>query len=1713
MTRPCTIEFYAHGLRGLQPFRMLPVNKPHISLNLGLEFQKRVVNSVASNHPTGASPNFCQQIVITADLPVDKLFWPRLGVKVYDSMLGGLSTPLIAHGMLELPEVLEDVKPAVYTHVEELWEFQHARPQVHGEGKWAYVDWAHAEANFANRAGDTKLDFRSFNRAFHDKYSEPAAGRAWEWMTKAPLEDPQKGTDRRVVGSIRHSHVEKIKVNSRPFSSGNFDGWWVIGVQADKWAGTGKWAGEKYGPGLITLSPTRPVEPTLQQGQHKDEKDAAVAGPVGAIVGAASAIWAGHVCRAEPAKDEHVLSHAARDATGKIGTFASVLKKGDKTIEALFDRDDRTSALFGWSGFSEHEHLDGFEFGWKLHKKKGPWQYANAADAKKWRKEGQQHFFDSVRRRCWQRTRQKERFGHRRATPDEGTEGDIVTDQPSAVGSAPAKVARAKTAPTEVEVGATVTVKATPMAPSAVDDEDDAGAVGMVKCTATQQRHKDKPPLLMELRGSPTTHETFTSFDTATPTSSVDCGSETLPLVVQTAQRSTDRSVTPGMRDESHAITGGDVVATLSTNKTSMRNFLPKKTPQAGEGMDSLTKKVERRTANSTNLAALSEAEIEAEAQHTLGCSVNEYVDHICTRAAALEQYHVTQGGLMRDHVPASVGGELDHLFESPAFKSALLYRGSQSSNARRNNFRSVGTLKYQIRVIHSEEVELAAEEPLVDIGSLLKPQSFIVRLYALRGLHLNAQQDMGGGCDPYVHMRLGKNTCGARTQHLSLHGRNVSADSVPFYQLLEMEASLPGESQLKVQVWDYDAVGGDDLMGQTVIDLEDYVFNKSWNSTHYLKHGPLTKGQKLWTLGHLNAIEFSDILDEQRFHELHTFMRHHGQDCALQFKERLFELTVQAIALLGLYVDKIEPSPIPRGTQVEVKADGTQASSGSIWLKAKVLETLLGTAHIPKEERRVLVKAGWYYVEVEKAGPKDLVCKVLLDEGEGKVAWVKCTDRLRLTNYRSVDIIYIERHDSTLVLMPKQPNAEEHHVHVLVQDLAKGMNGLGWVKPPVVASTSQAGGGQDEETEKESIQDMDNLGEFLQRQQEAAAAAAAAAGEGDAAPDTAPGAVGYDAMLAESRAAAAAESKNRRKFWHHRRMAVLEALAKRLLLYEDQQTLVLKFDIGNEPTEAGGVDMEREGSEDTPQPRGVPPMLMQLYALCEKSIDTGAPFKPVEERPLYHPSKFSMHQQGSLEMWVDILPVEIARLNPPMELTLPSLYKGELRVIVWGATQLKNLDIEGLNDAYTRVWLAEDEHTAHVTDTHWRSRHGKANWNYRMKFKVDIGARGRQEHRRLHFQVWDRDASSPSDLIGEEAINLDPHMLVREMIEQGGNVRGASSGGSGASSQRTGAGVAGADATLHEEDQTYSYFEHVRIVQRQVDALRAELTNVHTDLVDDAELLTPEGRALMLAKKRLIATRLERDPTLDMNVFPRYGPFQRQLREEARLLFPKKRKPVGHSFAMLERMQRRIHHSVVGSSADAPDRHEEMLEDEEEPLLPDREGAQGPGMNEIICGTFCKGVVWIASLGCNMLLYICFESFVADLKTFICGYMPASVRNRQRLPRFYLPLRAARNDNRVGEEHGAYTGVLEISLEWLPEAQTKVKLNGIGREEPNAHPFLPKPWGRLQFTWTNPFASVYQLLGPDLCKLMIVGLVTYWLFAVVLPILISQLILQLFFF
>ena len=97
--------------------------------------------------------------------------------------------------------------------------------------------------------------------------------------------------------------------------------------------------------------------------------------------------------------------------------------------------------------------------------------------------------------------------------------------------------------------------------------------------------------------------------------------------------------------------------------------------------------------------------------------------------------------------------------------------------------------------------------------------QEVQVRAYVVRGKNIRPI-DPNGLCDPYIKANLAgtSKSYGARKDH-------VKETLAPwFYKTITFTTELPGPGRLRLEVYDWDKRGGDDLVGRNVIDLEDDV-------------------------------------------------------------------------------------------------------------------------------------------------------------------------------------------------------------------------------------------------------------------------------------------------------------------------------------------------------------------------------------------------------------------------------------------------------------------------------------------------------------------------------------------------------------------------------------------------------------------------------------------------------------------------------------------------------------------------------------------------------------------------------------------------------------------------------------------------------------------------------------------------------------------------
>ncbi|XP_023662401.2 otoferlin isoform X2 [Paramormyrops kingsleyae] len=166
-----------------------------------------------------------------------------------------------------------------------------------------------------------------------------------------------------------------------------------------------------------------------------------------------------------------------------------------------------------------------------------------------------------------------------------------------------------------------------------------------------------------------------------------------------------------------------------------------------------------------------------------------------------------------------------------------------------------------------------------------------------------------------------------------------------------------------------------------------------------------------------------------------------------------------------------------------------------------------------------------------------------------------------------------------------------------------------------------------------------------------------------------------------------------------------------------------------------------------------------------------------VETRPLLNVEKPGI-EQGRIELWVDMFPMDNATPGPAVDITPRKPKKYELRVIIWNTDEviLEDDDYftgEKSSDIFVRSWLKGQHEDKQDTDVHYHSLTGEGNFNWRLVFPFDYLAAEEKivvskkesmfswdetEYKipaRLTLQVWDADHFSADDFLGSIELDL----------------------------------------------------------------------------------------------------------------------------------------------------------------------------------------------------------------------------------------------------------------------------------------------------------------------------------------------------------------------
>lgn len=119
-------------------------------------------------------------------------------------------------------------------------------------------------------------------------------------------------------------------------------------------------------------------------------------------------------------------------------------------------------------------------------------------------------------------------------------------------------------------------------------------------------------------------------------------------------------------------------------------------------------------------------------------------------------------------------------------------------------------------------------------------PRVVTVRVYVVTANDLQPQ-DSNGGCDAYVVIHAGKRRAIKDSKNY------VPANCNPvFGRSYDVEMTIPQETELTVALYDHDNLNSDDLVGETVIDIEDRLLARC-EALNGLPQTFKTEGMDAW--------------------------------------------------------------------------------------------------------------------------------------------------------------------------------------------------------------------------------------------------------------------------------------------------------------------------------------------------------------------------------------------------------------------------------------------------------------------------------------------------------------------------------------------------------------------------------------------------------------------------------------------------------------------------------------------------------------------------------------------------------------------------------------------------------------------------------------------------------------------------------------------------
>ena len=111
---------------------------------------------------------------------------------------------------------------------------------------------------------------------------------------------------------------------------------------------------------------------------------------------------------------------------------------------------------------------------------------------------------------------------------------------------------------------------------------------------------------------------------------------------------------------------------------------------------------------------------------------------------------------------------------------------------------------------------------------SILIKHQVVIRVYILQ-LNDLPSKDLTSESDPYIKIYLGdEKKVDEQKNYID------NCNNAKWYKYYDIIGEFPGDSTLRIEVWDYDPIFRDEIIGITQIDLEDRYFNNEWLEMKY---------------------------------------------------------------------------------------------------------------------------------------------------------------------------------------------------------------------------------------------------------------------------------------------------------------------------------------------------------------------------------------------------------------------------------------------------------------------------------------------------------------------------------------------------------------------------------------------------------------------------------------------------------------------------------------------------------------------------------------------------------------------------------------------------------------------------------------------------------------------------------------------------------------